>query len=141
MGWGWLSPVAVGLYGVTAYTVEQRTGEIRVRMALGANGGNVISMVLEGAFWQVGVGLALGIPAAIGAGWAMTTSCLGKFWIRAALPAAVLLALSALTAALIPARRAEALTRCARFERSEGRFNPVCFSQEKRLSAPFSLAT
>ena len=102
---------AVGLYGVTAYTVEQRTGEIGVRMALGANRGNVISMVLRGAFWQVGVGLALGIPAAIGAGWAMTTQLFGvKFWDPAMLSlAAVLLALSALTAALIPARRAASL--------------------------------
>ena len=102
---------AVGLYGVTAYTVEQRTGEIGVRMALGANRGNVLSMILRGAFWQVGVGLALGIPAAVGAGWAMTTQLFGvKFWDPAMLSlAAVLLALSALTAALIPARRAASL--------------------------------
>jgi putative ABC transport system permease protein len=102
---------AVGLYGVTAYTVEQRTGEIGVRMALGANRGNVISMILRGAFWQVGVGLALGIPAAVGAGWAMTTQLFGvKFWDPVMLSlAVVLLALSALTAALIPARRAASL--------------------------------
>src|SRR5438309_10576885 len=59
---------AVGLYGVTAYGVEQRTSEIGVRMALGANRGSVMAMVLRGAFWQVGIGLALGIPAAIGTG-------------------------------------------------------------------------
>jgi putative ABC transport system permease protein len=99
---------AVGLYGVTAYTVEQRTSEIGVRMALGANRGNVVSMILRGAFWQVGVGLALGIPLAIGAGWAMTTQLFGmKFWDPAMLSfAVVLLALAASAAALIPASRA-----------------------------------
>jgi putative ABC transport system permease protein len=99
---------AVGLYGVTAYTVEQRTSEIGVRMALGANRGNVVSMILRGAFWQVGVGLALGIPLAIGAGWAMTTQLFGmKFWDPAMLSiAVVLLAAAASAAALIPASRA-----------------------------------
>ena len=63
---------AVGLYGVMAYMVEQRTGEIGVRMALGADRGNVLRMVLRGAFSQVAVGLAIGIPAAIGAGKLMT---------------------------------------------------------------------
>jgi hypothetical protein len=99
---------AVGLYGVTAYTVEQRTSEIGVRMALGANRSNVVSMILRGAFWQVGVGLALGIPLAVGAGWAMTTQLFGmKFWDPAMLSiAVVLLALAASAAALIPASRA-----------------------------------
>jgi putative ABC transport system permease protein len=102
---------AVGLYGVTAYTVEQRTSEIGVRMALGANRGNVVSMVLRDAFWQVGVGLAVGIPAAIGAGWAITTQLFGvKFWDPAMLSvAAVMLAMAALAAALIPAQRAASL--------------------------------
>ena len=59
---------AVGLYGVMAYTVEQRTNEIGLRMALGADRGNVITMVLRGAFWQIGIGLGLGIPLAILAG-------------------------------------------------------------------------
>ena len=58
----------VGLYGVMAYGVEQRTREIGVRMALGTNRHSVMAMVLRDAFAHVGVGLALGIPAAIGAG-------------------------------------------------------------------------
>src|SRR6201994_2284026 len=64
---------AVGLYGVTAYAVERRTSEIGVRMALGANRGDVIRLVLRGAFVQVLVGLAIGIPAAIGGGHLMAT--------------------------------------------------------------------
>ena len=64
---------AVGLYGVMAYTVEQRTNEIGLRMALGADRGMVMAMVLRGAFWQVGMGLAIGIPAVL-AGKLMKTS-------------------------------------------------------------------
>ena len=59
---------AVGLYGVTAYTVAQRTNEIGIRMALGADRATVVRLVLRGAFRRVLVGLALGVPLAIGAG-------------------------------------------------------------------------
>jgi predicted permease len=102
---------AVGLYGVTAYTVEQRTSEIGVRMALGADRGSVVKMVLRGAFWQVGVGLLLGIPAAIGAGKLMADQLYGvKAWDPMMLAVAtVLLGLAALVAAVIPAQRAAGL--------------------------------
>src|SRR5437773_10155309 len=59
---------AVGLYGVTAYTVAQRTNEIGIRMALGADRAKVIRLILRGAFTRVVVGLILGLPLAIGAG-------------------------------------------------------------------------
>src|SRR5262249_12177804 len=68
---------AVGLYGVMAYTVEQRTREIGVRMALGADRANVVRMVLRGAFFQIGIGLGLGIPLANVAGWLMTRQLFG----------------------------------------------------------------
>ena len=102
---------AVGLYGVTAYSVEQRTGEIGVRMALGADRGRVVQMVLRGAFWQVGVGLLIGIPAAIGAGRLIADQLFGvKSWDPVMLgAAALLLGLAAFLAAVIPARRAASL--------------------------------
>jgi predicted permease len=99
---------AVGLYGVMAYTVEQRTSEIGLRMALGADRGQVTKMILSGAFLQIGIGLAIGIPAAIGAGRLMTSQLFGvKPWdpIMLAL-AALMLSLAALLASAIPARRA-----------------------------------
>ena len=56
---------AIGLYGVTAYTVVRRTPEIGVRMALGAARSRVIGMVMRGAMLQTIAGLAIGIPVAI----------------------------------------------------------------------------
>jgi putative ABC transport system permease protein len=103
-----LTLAAVGLYGVMAYTVEQRTNEIGLRMALGADRGNVIRMVLRGAFWQVGIGLGVGIPLAVLAGKLMKDQLFGvQPWDPAMLAAAtVLLALAALVATVVPARRA-----------------------------------
>src|SRR5262249_17490560 len=66
-----LGLAAIGLYGVTAYGVEQRTNEIGIRMALGARRGSVLAMVLRGAFSQIVIGLGIGIPAAIAAGHGM----------------------------------------------------------------------
>jgi len=99
---------AVGLYGVMAYAVEQRTSEIGLRMALGADRASVIGMVLRGAFWQIGIGLGLGIPLAVLAGKLMKDQLFGvQPWDPAMLAAAtVLLALAALVASVVPARRA-----------------------------------
>jgi putative ABC transport system permease protein len=99
---------AVGLYGVMAYMVEQRTGEIGIRMALGADRWRVVKMVLRRAFSQVGIGLALGIPAAIGTGRLMKDQLFGvKPWDPVMLVfATLLLALAAVLASVIPARRA-----------------------------------
>ena len=99
---------AVGLYGVLAYMVEQRTSEIGLRMALGADRVRVTKLVLRGAFAQIGIGLAIGIPAAIGAGKLMNNQLFGvRPWdpIMLAL-AALALGLAALLASAIPARRA-----------------------------------
>ncbi|MBV9764861.1 MAG: ABC transporter permease [Acidobacteriaceae bacterium] len=99
---------AVGLYGVTAYTVAQRTSEIGVRMALGADRSNVLQLVLRGAFHKVALGLLLGIPLAIGAGKLISAQLYGiVIWDPFALSVAVIsLAICAWIAAIIPARRA-----------------------------------
>jgi len=103
-----LTLAAVGLYGVMSYSVEQRTNEIGLRMALGADRGHVVGMVLRSAFWQVGIGLGLGIPLAILAGKLMKDQLFGVSpWDPAMLAAAtLLLAFAALVASLVPARRA-----------------------------------
>jgi ABC-type antimicrobial peptide transport system permease subunit len=103
---------AVGLYGVTAYTVAQRTGEIGVRMALGANPTNIVRLVLHGAFRRVVIGLLLGIPLAIGAGKLIGSQLFAvSMWDPLALSvAAGSLALCAFVAALIPAMRAATIS-------------------------------
>jgi predicted permease len=54
----------IGLYGVMAYTVEQRTREIGIRVALGAQRGNVVWLVMKEVLAMVGIGFAIGLPAA-----------------------------------------------------------------------------
>ena len=102
---------AIGLYGVTAYSVARRKSEIGVRMALGADRGNVIGMVLGGAFKRVAIGLMLGAPLAVGAGYLLSAQLYGvSFWDPVALSvAAAALALSAFVASVVPASRAAAL--------------------------------
>jgi ABC-type antimicrobial peptide transport system permease subunit len=80
-------------------------------MALGADRGQVVTMVLRGALFQAGIGLAIGIPAAIGAGKLIADRLFGvKPWDPLMLAmAAVLLGTAVLAAAAIPAWRAAAL--------------------------------
>jgi predicted permease len=103
---------AVGLYGVTAYTVAQRTSEIGIRMALGANRVNVMELVLRGAFKRVVAGLLLGVPLSMAAGRLISAQLYGlTFWDPAALAiAATSLATCAFFAAIIPARRAASIS-------------------------------
>jgi predicted permease len=103
---------AVGLYGVTAYTVAQRTNEIGIRMALGADRRTVVDLVLRGAFKRVVVGLVLGVPLAVGAGRLIAAQLYGvSFWDPLALTvAAGSLAVCAFFAALIPAARAASIS-------------------------------
>jgi ABC-type antimicrobial peptide transport system permease subunit len=103
---------AIGLYGVTAYTVAQRTNEIGIRMALGASRRGVIDLVLRGAFVRVAAGLVLGLPLAVGAGRLISAQLYGvSFWDPPALTiAAISLAACAFVAAIIPASRAAGLS-------------------------------
>jgi predicted permease len=103
---------AIGLYGVTAYTVAQRTNEIGLRMALGADRPKVVGMVLRGAFRRVVVGLVLGLPLAVGAGYLLASQLYGvRFWDPLALGvAAVSLLCCAFVAAVIPAVRAASIS-------------------------------
>jgi predicted permease len=99
---------AVGLYGVAAYGVEQRRREIGVRTALGADSRSVVAMVLRGTLTQLGIGLALGIPAAIGIGHWVASQVYGVSpWNPTMLAAEVIvLGVAASIAAAVPARRA-----------------------------------
>jgi ABC-type antimicrobial peptide transport system permease subunit len=103
---------AIGLYGVTAYTVAQRTNEIGIRMALGADRGNVVGMVLNGAFRRVAIGLLLGLPLAVGAGYLLSAQLYGvTFWDPLALAiGAGSLGACAFLAAIIPAQRAASIS-------------------------------
>jgi len=102
---------AVGLYGVTAYTVAQRTSEIGIRMALGADRLRVVGLVLRSAFRRVLLGLVVGVPLAIGAGRLISAQLYGvEFWDPFALAiAACALGVCAFLAAIIPAGRAAAI--------------------------------
>jgi predicted permease len=102
---------AIGLYGVTAYTVARRRNEIGLRMALGADRRSVIGLVLTGAFKRVGLGLALGAPLAVGAGYLLSAQLYGvSFWDPVALSiSAAALAFAAFLACVVPASRAAGL--------------------------------
>ena len=102
---------SIGLYGVTAYNLARRTSEIGIRMALGANRRDVVAMVLRAAFWQIGIGLLIGIPLALGAGRAIASKLYGVgAYSPVVLATAVLaLAICAFIAGLVPARRAASI--------------------------------
>jgi predicted permease len=102
---------AIGLYGVTAYTVVRRTPEIGIRMALGAARSRVIGMVMRGAMLQAGAGLAIGVPVAI---FCVRYVKSQLFEITSVnVPVMVIaigvLALAAAVAGIIPARRAASI--------------------------------
>ncbi|HEX7630656.1 MAG TPA: ABC transporter permease, partial [Lacunisphaera sp.] len=99
---------AVGIYGVMAYSVSQRTSEIGIRMALGASPGSVLQLILRQGLGVIAAGLAVGLVSALFAG-RLLESLLYQTTARDPLTLAAiagLLALVALVACLIPARRA-----------------------------------
>ena len=101
----------VGLYGLLAFAVVQRTGEMGIRMALGASRGSVVKIILQQTLGLLGVGLAIGIVLALAAVRGVGTLLYG---LRptdpfAILGAALLLAGVALVASYVPAYRASRL--------------------------------
>ena len=106
-----LTLAAIGLYGVTAYSVAQRTSEIGIRMALGADRTGIVQMVLRSAFLQAAIGLAIGMPAAIFGSRFMASMLYNvRPWDPVILfGATVVLAVAAFLAAVIPARRAASI--------------------------------
>ena len=101
----------VGFYGVTAYSVGQRTREIGIRMALGAQRRSVYSLVLREASRLIAVGILLGVFCSIAAARLAENMLFGvASWDVPTLSVvAVMLALSALLASFVPARRAASL--------------------------------
>ncbi|MGH9621688.1 MAG: FtsX-like permease family protein [Bryobacteraceae bacterium] len=103
-----LSLAAIGIYGVIAYSVAQRTHEIGIRMALGAQRQDVLRMIFAQGAKIAGIGLAIGIALALG-----LTRLMGNllFSVSAADPltfaaVAIVIALITMLACYIPARRA-----------------------------------
>ena len=102
---------AIGLYGILAYAVARRTGEIGVRMALGAQRHSVVILVVREAIGQVAIGIAVGVIAVLATSRLVATLLYG---IRPNDPGNLLLAivaflLVAAAAAYLPARRASRL--------------------------------
>jgi ABC-type antimicrobial peptide transport system permease subunit len=102
----------VGIYGLLAFSVAQRTGEIGIRTALGARRGDVIWLILREALVLVGIGVAVGVPAALLVGRVASSQISGLlFGLEAHDPltlaaATAFLILVAALAAYLPARRA-----------------------------------
>jgi predicted permease len=101
----------IGLYGVTAYTVAGRTSEIGIRMALGAERGSVVAMIMRGASFQTLLGLAIGIPVALLCVRFVKTQLyeITKADTTVMAGAILTLAVAAGLAGLIPARRAASI--------------------------------
>jgi predicted permease len=99
---------AIGLYGVLAYTVAQRTREIGVRMALGADAGRVRLLVLKQVAWLTGIGGVLGVAAALGLGRAARSILFGLEGHDPVVFALSIVALTlvAVAAGFVPAQRA-----------------------------------
>jgi ABC-type antimicrobial peptide transport system permease subunit len=103
---------SIGLYGVTAYNAGHRVNEMGVRMALGAERGDVIVLILRGAFGLIVFGLLVGLPLTLAAGRVLGNQLYGMnpYNPMVTFFAIVTLGLSALAASLIPAFRASSIS-------------------------------
>ena len=103
---------SIGLYGITANNVGRRTGEIGVRMALGASRGQVVRLVLRGAFLLIAFGLTLGIPLSLATSRALSSQLYGlnPYDPVIFLLAVIVLGVFGLVATLVPALRASSIS-------------------------------
>ncbi|HTS64399.1 MAG TPA: ABC transporter permease [Candidatus Acidoferrales bacterium] len=103
---------SVGLYGVIAYNAGRRTGEVGVRIALGATRGDVVRLVLKGAIGLIVAGLSIGLPLTFAAGRLLENQLYGikPYHPAVTVPAVAVLGLSALLASVIPAIRASLIS-------------------------------
>jgi putative ABC transport system permease protein len=103
-----LALASIGIYGIIAYSVAQRMHEMGLRLALGASPSDVLALVLRKGAWLAGLGLLVGIPAALAMSRAMRSLLYGisprDLTVFAGVP--VLLVMVALAASYVPARRA-----------------------------------
>jgi len=99
---------SIGVYGVLSFSIAQRTHEIALRMALGANRGRVVGLIVREGLVLAAIGLSVGAIGGYFVGWGMqkTLYGMGKLDLSVMLSVALLLFISALLACLIPARRA-----------------------------------
>ena len=119
----------VGVYGVTAYSVAQRTGEIGVRVALGARPRDVVALVLRGGGRLVATGIVAGLACAVPLTQVLRSMLFGvspsdPFTFIAI---AVLLAIVALVACVVPARRAARVESHDRVARGVSNIKPEIF--------------
>jgi ABC-type antimicrobial peptide transport system permease subunit len=103
---------SIGIYGVVAYQVTRRTGEIGIRMALGAQRTDVLWMIVRETLWVLAAGAALGLPAAVAAAQVLRSLLfgLGPSDPPTIVLAAAALALAGTLAGFLPARRAASLS-------------------------------
>jgi ABC-type antimicrobial peptide transport system permease subunit len=103
--------VVIGLYGVLSYFITQRRNEIGIRIALGADRGRVVGLVLRDTAWMLAIGVVVGTVLALVAGRAATTMLFGlKPYDAATLVFSILLlAVIAVLASLLPAFKASRL--------------------------------
>ena len=131
---------AIGVYGVVAYMVGQRTQEIGVRRALGAKAGDVLAMLLREALRPVGIGIVIGIAGA----FAMTRLLAAMLFeisttdVATYAVACGVLAVAALLASIVPARRALASTRSLRFAANKQSTDFTDFTDSSEPATPGS---